>query len=674
MTQEYFQPILTWIAAHPTWAGFIVFFISLIESLAVIGLIVPGAPIMFAIGIMMGTGDLPFWQTMGWAILGAIVGDAISYWLGYHFHGHLRDFWPFRQFPKMLAKGEDFFKNHGGKSIIFGRFGPLRPVIPVIAGMMDMNPKRFFFFNVFSAFVWAPAYTLPGVLVGVSLGTLSPEVAQRAVILVLLLAVALWLIYMFIRTIGSWVTTLIQKSLGLLWGSWQASSSLPWLHKLFNSKQGTEEGQLGLLLLFLFAIAGFIVTWIDVYYSLNIIEWNEYVYQVLRALYSEKIIASIALITELGNPWVLLPAVTAVGVWLLWRQRPIAVLCWLGTIGIGFMLGYFTKIITAIPRPEGLAYLSDKYSFPSGHALTATLVFGLAAAFIHYSVSPKRRWISWSLSILLILTIAFSRLYLGIHWFTDIIGSLTLGTACVALGTLIYRRVELTPVRLKDVLIPGFLVWFITFSFYATFIYPNEQKKLIRHWETYALVQDAWWKGQELHNDLYRAGAFKRQATLFDVQWLGSLSSVKTVLQKAGFEPIPKLSFKTAPFLLASEPAYNIFPIMPKFHRDRLPMLTVAKSLSHNKRLVLQLWQSDYQNEKQVPLWVGTLRLEETSHPLPLMTFYLESSFSGDILDQLIQAVSTNPKIRFHVLTIDPTMDPNHKPGYPHKILLINST
>ncbi|MBP6104562.1 MAG: DedA family protein, partial [Gammaproteobacteria bacterium] len=193
VTQESIQPFLDWIRVHPSSAMLAVFFISLSESLAIIGLLVPGVVLMTAIGSMMGAGILPFYQTLLWAILGAIAGDGISYWLGYHYHQRLRHFWPFRQFPRLLARGEAFFSNHGGKSIVFGRFvGPVRPMIPVIAGMMDMTPKRFLFFNILSAIVWAPLYSLPGILIGMSLGNLSAEVASRAGLLVLLLLLVLW--------------------------------------------------------------------------------------------------------------------------------------------------------------------------------------------------------------------------------------------------------------------------------------------------------------------------------------------------------------------------------------------------------------------------------------------------------------------------------------------------
>lgn len=656
MIQEFFQYILAWSSANPVWAGFIVFLISLVESLAVIGLIVPGTPVMFAIGYAMGTGALPFWQTMGWAIFGAVVGDGVSYWLGYHFHEHLRDFWPFRQFPNMLKRGETFFKDHGGKSIVLGRFGPIRPIIPVIAGMLDMKPLRFFFFNVFSAFIWAAAYTLPGVLVGVSLGSLSSEVANRAIVIILSLVLALWIIYMFLRTIGAWLRKLIQKCLHLLWT--KISNYYPWLHWAFKTHQGTEEGQLGLAILFFFFTGIFILIVIDIHIGIGFAALNEPVYQVLRALYNQKAINIFAVLTELGNPAVLLPTATAIGLVLFWRKNNLAAKCWLLVIFLGYATGEVIKIIANVPRPEGLAILSDPYSFPSGHVLTATLVFGLILSLLRSSTAHAYRWLLWLVTLSLIFIVGFSRLYLGFHWFTDVLGAMCLGTAWIALGTFLYRRFESkskgkAPAKylpIAAILVPGIIVLGISFTIYTVKKYPYTQQKLIRHWPSIKLNESAWWKGHDKTYELYRTGAFKRQATLFDIQWLGSLSYIKSLLVQSGWQVLPELDLKNGAQVLAKNPSPKIFPVMPKFHRDRLPILIVAKQLTANKRLVLQLWQSDYISPKKVNLWVGTLRLEQENHPLPLITLYLESPHHEEILNQLTQTIRGNGAIKTNII------------------------
>src|SRR6185312_13789149 len=100
------SPILQWINIHPDLAGLITFGISAAESIAIIGTIIPGTVMMTAIGTLAGAGIIPLWPTVLWAILGAIVGDGVSYWLGHHFNERLPSLWPFRKHPSLLQNGE----------------------------------------------------------------------------------------------------------------------------------------------------------------------------------------------------------------------------------------------------------------------------------------------------------------------------------------------------------------------------------------------------------------------------------------------------------------------------------------------------------------------------------------------------------------------------------------
>src|SRR3990172_2940796 len=195
------KPALDWIMAHPHWSGTAVFVISLAESLAIVGLFIPGTIVMFGVGALVAAGALGLWATLGLAVAGAVVGDGISYWLGYHYHEQLRLMWPFSRYPQLLARGETYFHRHGGKSVLLGRFvGPVRPITPVVAGMLGMSPLRFLVVNVLSALGWAPAYILPGVVFGASLG-LASAVASRLAVLVVGLLVVLWLSIWGVRAI-----------------------------------------------------------------------------------------------------------------------------------------------------------------------------------------------------------------------------------------------------------------------------------------------------------------------------------------------------------------------------------------------------------------------------------------------------------------------------------------
>ncbi|MGD8558067.1 MAG: VTT domain-containing protein [Gammaproteobacteria bacterium] len=183
------QPVLDWLQQNPALAGFIIFLVAAAESLALVGIVIPGIVIMLGVGTLVGLNALGLWSTLAWATLGAITGDWISYWLGRHFDRQLRHIWPLSRYPKLIPKGERFFKRHGGQSVLFGRFvGPLRPIIPAVAGIMHMPQGKFYFINVVSAVLWAPVVILPGVAFGESL-QLASEVAWRLVTVIAVVVV-----------------------------------------------------------------------------------------------------------------------------------------------------------------------------------------------------------------------------------------------------------------------------------------------------------------------------------------------------------------------------------------------------------------------------------------------------------------------------------------------------
>lgn len=650
MTYESIQPILDWIAANPTWSGFVVFLISLSESLAIVGLVVPGVVMMTAIGAMMGGGVLPFWETLTWAILGAIAGDGISYWLGYHYHERLRKFWPFKQFPELLARGETFFKNHGGKSIIFGRFvGPVRPMIPVIAGMMDMKPGRFLFFNIISAIAWAPLYSLPGILIGVSLGTLSPEVGKRIVLLILFLLLVLWLVYIVLIKIGSWIGAFFMKFLNRLWLSVSASPRLRWLHQLLSTAQGSEETQFGILILGLFASLCFCIVTLNVINLNGIASLNEPIHQLFRALHQNNLIDWLTFLTAIGDTTLLTITTLVIVIFLFWRKRYMAAACWFFTYFVGTGIAFVIRQWVAMPRPEGLIYLSHQYSYPSGHSISTTIVYGLAAAFISPMLEPKHRYLPWAIAIPVILFVPLSRVYLGIHWFTDMLGGILLGIASVSFGIFIYRRYESKLPRVRSILIPGLCVLILGLTYYGWQVYPEKRKEFSRHWTVKEFNSSSWWNNEASLDYLQRTGTIRKTSVIFNLQWLGSLDEIQSILEKQGFRLLPKLTLQSSLTFLETNPGPNI-PVLPKFHRDRLPVLVFSKALNPKERLVIQLWQSDFINEIGIPLWVGTLRVESEHHPLPLINLYLENELQNKILMHLTEGFASSPNLTYRIL------------------------
>ncbi|HKM72690.1 MAG TPA: DedA family protein [Stellaceae bacterium] len=161
------QPTLDLISAHSSWAVVVMFVTAFGESFAFVSLLFPGTSLLIAAGVLMAAGSLPYFSIVAGAVVGAVLGDTVSFWIGHRFGGGLARVWPFTRNPELLPSGIRFFARHGGKSVFIGRFfGPMRAVIPLAAGVMRMPRDRFWFANVTSAIVWAPMLLFAGDAVG----------------------------------------------------------------------------------------------------------------------------------------------------------------------------------------------------------------------------------------------------------------------------------------------------------------------------------------------------------------------------------------------------------------------------------------------------------------------------------------------------------------------------
>ncbi|HEX3954442.1 MAG TPA: DedA family protein [Stellaceae bacterium] len=165
--ENFAEPLIDFIRDHQSWAIAIMFVTAFGESFAFLSLLFPGTTLLIAAGTLLKSGALPFWPVVIGSVVGAVLGDSVSYWIGRRFGGGIARVWPFTRNPDLLPNGIRFFEKHGGKSVFIGRFfGPIRAVIPLAAGIMRMPRGRFWFANATSALVWAPMLLFAGDLVG----------------------------------------------------------------------------------------------------------------------------------------------------------------------------------------------------------------------------------------------------------------------------------------------------------------------------------------------------------------------------------------------------------------------------------------------------------------------------------------------------------------------------
>ena len=157
------------VASHPDWALAAAFLAAIIEAVAVFGTIIPGTFILMGIAGAAAAAGQPMMPFLILAILGAVIGDYVSYWVGFRYRATIRQTWPLSQKPQLMAGADRFFDQYGSYSVALCRFIPVfRSLVPLVAGIAGMSRRRFLAANVASAFVWAPAHVFPAQLAGLS--------------------------------------------------------------------------------------------------------------------------------------------------------------------------------------------------------------------------------------------------------------------------------------------------------------------------------------------------------------------------------------------------------------------------------------------------------------------------------------------------------------------------
>ena len=150
------QQIVEFVRTHDAWAAPIAFALAFGESLAFVSFVAPAWAGLVAIGALSGASGIGFWPVWIAASAGAALGDWLSYWIGLKSESAVYRRWPLSRHPALIRRAEVFVKQWGVFGIFIGRFfGPLRALVPLVAGIFAMPYRRFQVANVVSALVWA---------------------------------------------------------------------------------------------------------------------------------------------------------------------------------------------------------------------------------------------------------------------------------------------------------------------------------------------------------------------------------------------------------------------------------------------------------------------------------------------------------------------------------------
>jgi undecaprenyl-diphosphatase len=406
--------LTTWLSANPQWLGLAIFLIALFECLALVGILLPGVVLLFSVALLAGSGVLSLWETLALAYAGGFCGDLLSYTLGRRFKHNIPRLPILRRHPQWVMRAELYFRHYGVASLLVGRFiGPLRPLLPLVAGMLNMPLLRFILVSLVAAAGWSVAYLLPGWATGAALR--------------LPMAEGFWMeAAVLLAGIGLILLLTVQASLA--------------------GKQRASLLAGGLSLLLLLAI---MIGWPH----LDALDQGLLtLVQEQRRAHLDRWIVTLTRLGDLRTQ--LVAAVVLCSLLLLARQW--RHLLFAGSTLLLTALGNTTlKHGFARVRPDILSEPLTSFSFPSGHS-SASFAFFLVLGVLAGRGQGVRLRLAWLVvACLPALAIALSRVYLGVHWPSDVIAGALLASAVCGLSLTLCQRREVLPA------LPARLWWIV---------------------------------------------------------------------------------------------------------------------------------------------------------------------------------------------------------------------
>jgi membrane protein DedA with SNARE-associated domain len=427
------------------WALAVVFLGPALEASVFVGIVFPGEIAVILGGVLAYSGRVGLVSVLVAAVLGAIVGDTVGYWVGREW-GHQILRWIGRRLPFLKHRVDDdieraraFIRRRGGMAVLVGRFAAaLRATVPGLAGMSDLHYPTFLAYNAIGGFVWAVSFVLLGYFAGAAWQRAASDASKIGLAVLALIVVGLvgTRIVRNVRERGETLPDRLARIRPVAWFRELHPPTAAWLARRVDTTAPTG------FLLSLAVAVGALAAWLFGAMIQDIGAHEEAALfdpRVLRFALEHRVswlTTAAKALAMLGSSVVVIPVVVVTVVAVAWRRGMSRTA---GVVGLSVIaaaaIARATQPLVAHPRPP----IADRlvavtgFSFPSPQAAQAAAGWGAVALLAILAGSRLRVPVAIA-ALTVAVAIGAADVYLGSAWWTDAVGGLGLGAACLCVG------------------------------------------------------------------------------------------------------------------------------------------------------------------------------------------------------------------------------------------------
>lgn len=443
------------------WSYLLVGGMAFLETGAGIGLVAPGEFTVIFGGVIAGQGEISILLLIGIVWTCAVAGDTVSFFVGRRLGRAFLE----KHGPRVgitrerLTQVESYFDRHGGKTILIGRFiGLVRALAPFVAGSSRMQYRRFIPFSVVGTGLWSTTLCLLGYFFYRSFQKVANVAGRATLAFGIVVAVIVGVVWVYRRLreeenrrkAAAWLerqgerpllrpVAAVVRPVYRYVGRPVVRVLVPQLRFLWGR---LTPGGLGLELTTSLAVAG-TGLYVFVFYAVTVRDdpgptaGDTTVANLARDLRVDRFVDVAKVVTEFGSFPVMLSFVLIGVVLLVWRRRPAELFVLVAGFAAVWAAVQLTKAGIDRPRPPRPLVAATSSAYPSGHAAYSTVYVTLAVIASRVLPGTASRAALVIASILLAAVIGVTRIYLGVHWFSDVAGGWGLGFGTFgALGAL----------------------------------------------------------------------------------------------------------------------------------------------------------------------------------------------------------------------------------------------